>query len=147
MPRPAGWPSRRATIPALEGARVGVLVGTSGIDRLALSRTLRAAGASAGIVGSADELAAGLAGGRFDLGIGEALVVPGIAAEHGWTAAPLAALPGRYPLVFGLWKGDLTLKRALDRALRELEADGTAGRLGAAYLGPQPPSSQRASGR
>lgn len=133
--------------PALDGARVGVLVGTSGIDRLALSRALRAAHARAEIVDSPEALAAGIAEGRFDLGVAEALVAGPLAAGHGWTAAPFPPLPDRYPLVFGLWKGDLTLKRALDHALATLESDGTAARLRTAYLGPQVPSSQRASGR
>ena len=120
----------------LAGRAVGVLPGSAGIDRLALSRTLRAAGVAATIVHSPDELAAGLADGRFAAGVTEALIASGIAAGHDWTIRPLPGLAAVYPVVFGLWKGDLTLKRAVDGALADLEADGTAAAITARYLGP-----------
>jgi polar amino acid transport system substrate-binding protein/cystine transport system substrate-binding protein/membrane-bound lytic murein transglycosylase F len=31
----------------------------------------------------------------------------------------------RYHLAFGLWKGDITLKRVVDQAFADLSADGT----------------------
>jgi polar amino acid transport system substrate-binding protein/cystine transport system substrate-binding protein/membrane-bound lytic murein transglycosylase F len=45
----------------------------------------------------------------------------------------------RYNLVFGLWKGDLTLKRKVVEAFRQLQSDGTLAatlkRYGAASTG------------
>ena len=139
---------RRAGAPRrLDGRTVGALTVISGLDRIGLASYLRRHDVTVRVVRNGQELVDGIADGRFDGGVTEALLAGGLAADNGWWVAPLPDELARYHLVFGLWKGDLTLKRALDRALGELEADGTSGRLGAAYLGPQPPSSQRASGR
>ncbi len=124
--------------PDLTSARVGVLAATSGIDRLALSRVLRASGAVPTIVRSAEDLAAGLSAGRYDIAIAEALVADRIAADHRWSVSAVPGLPARYPVVFGLWKGDLTLHRALDAALAALSRDGTAAAIRARYLGDAP---------
>ena len=48
-----------------------------------------------------------------------------LAADNGWTVDWAPPELARYNLVFGLWKGDLTLKRAIDEAFAELAADGT----------------------
>ena len=125
----------------LAGRAVGVLPGSAGIDRLALSRYLRANGISATVVHAPADLAAGLADGRFAAGITDSLIATGIAADHGWTVRPLSGLSAAYPLVFGLWKGDLTLKRAVDAALSGMEADGTAARISERYLGRREPPS------
>jgi ABC-type amino acid transport substrate-binding protein len=47
-------------------------------------------------------------------------------------------LPGdlpRYPVAFGLWKGDLTLKRAMAGGLDRLTRDGTVAAILARYVG------------
>lgn len=120
---------------ALRGASVGVFAGASGMDRLALSRVLRAAGARATIFRTSDALEQALTSGRVTIGIGEALLFGRIAADRGWSLRPLPGLPARHFLAFGLWKGDLTLKRALNAALDSLDQDGTAEALRAKYLG------------
>lgn len=119
----------------LDGRRVAVLAGASGLDRLALSRYLRAHKVRPAILNDPQELAAGLAGGRFAVAVTEALLAGRIAAGHGWSVRPLAGLATRHELAFGLWKGDVTLKRAVDSALETLEADGTADALREDYLG------------
>jgi len=132
-----GWASVSTGAPtsaALEGRRVGVLAGTPGLDRLALSKRLREAGARVTIVAGADELAAGLRVGRFDLGVTEALVATRLAAEIGGAAAFLPGLD-RGALAFGLWKGDLTLKRAIGERLARMESSGIIARIVALYAG------------
>ena len=43
----------------------------------------------------------------------EALLAARLATERNWAVARAPASLPRYGLVFGLWKGDLTLKRAI----------------------------------
>ena len=107
---------------SLDGKQVGFFSGISGLDRISLSRYLREQGARASVVNSRADLAEGILDGTFDAGVTEALTARQIAGEHGLQAA---WLPGeRYPLVLGLWKGDLTLKREVEAALRDLEHSG-----------------------
>ena len=135
-----GWvklsTDRGATLePDLAGKSVGVLAGTSGIDRLALSSYLRNRNVRATVVHGPDELAAGLADGRFDRVIAEALTGKRIASDHDWSVSWLPGFASRYRLVFGLWKGDLTLKRAFNKALSALDEDGTTDAIRQTYLG------------
>jgi ABC-type amino acid transport substrate-binding protein len=120
----------------IAGRRAGVLVGISGLDRLALSRFLREQKVETTVVTSAAELAQGLREGKFDFGVTERLLAGQIAAHDGWRVewAPL----GRYPLALGLWKGDLTLKRAIVSNLEKLERDGAVAAVLARYLGREP---------
>ena len=90
--------------PDLARKSVGVLAGTSGIDRLALSRYLRSRNVKVTVVHTPDELAAGLANGRFERAIAESLTGNRIASDHDWSVSQLPAFASRYPLVFGLWK-------------------------------------------
>ena len=55
----------------------------------------------------------------------EALLAGGLAADNSWWVTSLPDELARYNLVFGLWKGDLTLKRKIVKAFRQLESDGT----------------------
>ena len=71
--------------------------------------------------------------GRFDFAVAERLLAEGIATHEGWHVQ-WAPLP-RYPLVIGLWKGDLTLKRAIVDALAQLERSGETAAILARYLG------------
>jgi polar amino acid transport system substrate-binding protein/cystine transport system substrate-binding protein/membrane-bound lytic murein transglycosylase F len=67
------------------------------------------------------------------------MLAGGLAADNDWWVAALPDDLARYNLVFGLWKGDLTLKREIVRAFRKIEADGTLAavldRYGAAPIG------------
>jgi ABC-type amino acid transport substrate-binding protein len=120
---------------ALRGSRAGVLAGASGLDRIALARLLRQEQVATTIVTSPEALAAGLREGRFDLGITERLLAEQIAAGDNFSVewAP-AALP-RYPLALGLWKGDLTLKRAVVGALERMAKNGRMAAILARYRG------------
>ncbi len=117
----------------LEGKTVGFYAGLSGLDRVALSRSLRAMGLRPRIVNTPEALEAGLKDGSFDAGISEALVARQIAGENDWAVSWAPGTEERYPLGIGLWKGDLTLKRKLSSALGELEADGSVDRLKSKY--------------
>jgi ABC-type amino acid transport substrate-binding protein len=119
----------------LAGHRAGVLVGISGLDRLALSRFLREQKVEVTIVSNAGELAQGLRDGKFDFGVTEFLLAGQIASREGWKIDWAPPPLGRYPLVLGLWKGDLTLKRAIDSNLEKLERDGTVAAIMSRYLG------------
>lgn len=109
----------------LGGVTVGFYAGLSGLDRLGLSRYLREQGATVAVVTSRDALVAGLSDGRFAAGVTEALTARTIAGEvDEWTVEWMPAELGRYPIAIGLWKGDLTLKRAVSSALAALRGEG-----------------------
>ncbi len=119
----------------LSGLKVGVLTLVSGLDRIGLASYLRSAGLQAQIVRRPEDLVAGIADHRFDAGITEALLASRLAADNGWSVAWMPPALERYNLVFGLWKGDITLKRAIDQAFSDLRADGTIAQILARYAG------------
>ena len=121
-------------IVALEGRRVGVLVGVSGLDRVALAAWLRAAKAQVTITLDAAELVQGLKDGRFDAGITERLLAAELASSLGWSVGWMPAKLGRHPIVLGLWKGDLTLKRAIVSAMGRMQRDGELATIMARYI-------------
>ena len=122
-----------APLTSLEGKTLGALTLVSGLDRIGLSSFLRTSGATARVVTSAESLIAGIADGTFDAGVTEAMLGTKLATENGlnvdWAPPELT----RYHLVFGLWKGDITLKRAIDDAFAALAADGTIAGILAKY--------------
>jgi ABC-type amino acid transport substrate-binding protein len=122
-------------IGAIAGRRAGVLVGISGLDRLALSRHLREQNVEVTIVTNAVDLVRGLRDGKFDFAVTEALLADEIAAKEGWTVTWAPPPLARYPVVLGLWKGDLTLKRAIVASLEKLERNGEVAKIKARYLG------------
>jgi ABC-type amino acid transport substrate-binding protein len=130
-----GW-GMLATAPMaqLRGRKVGVLAPASGLDRIATGTYLRAQGAEMVIVADADALVQGLREGRFEAGVTEKLLADQIAAREHWAVDWLPDLP-RYPVAFGLWKGDLTLKRAIAGGVEELARDGTTVTILMHYLG------------
>jgi ABC-type amino acid transport substrate-binding protein len=131
-----GWALIVPRLPAdIQGRRVGVLTGISGLDRLALSSYLRAQQAQAVIVPSASELVQGLRDGRFDFGITERLLGEQLAARNGWSVAWTPAELPRYPVAFGLWKGDLTLKRAIADGMDNLRRNGEVAAIVGRYIG------------
>ena len=119
---------------ALQGRRVGVLVGVSGLDRVALAAWLRAAKAQVIITQDSGELVQGLKGGRFDVGVTERLLAAELAAPDGWAVGWMPATLPRYSVVLGLWKGDLTLKRAIVAAMRGMERSGAMATIMARYV-------------
>lgn len=129
-----GWAVLSATpLDSLEGKSVAFYAGLTGLDRVALSRSLRAAGIRPKIVNTAQELEAGIAAGTFDAGFSEALTARQLAGANGWTVAWAPDNEERYSIGIGLWKGDLTLKRKLSGALDRLQQDGTVDALKAKY--------------
>lgn len=118
----------------LQGRWIGVLVAVSGLDRIALSARLRAAKAHVTITLDAAELVQGLKDGRFDVGITERLLAMGLATTQGWSVGWMPAELDRYPVVLGLWKGDLTLKRAIKSALREAQRSGEVTTIISRYI-------------
>jgi len=119
----------------LHGRKLGVFVPPSGLDRIALASRLRAEEIEVSILAGADGLAAGLREGRFDAAVTERLAADAIAARAHWAVQWLPGDLPRYPVAFGLWKGDLTLKRALGAALEQHLRDGTVAAIRARYLG------------
>jgi ABC-type amino acid transport substrate-binding protein len=118
----------------LQGRRIGVLVGVSGLDRVALAAWLRAAKAQVTITFDASELVQGLKDGRFDVGVTERLLAAELANPLGWSVGWMPAELERYPVVLGLWKGDLTLKRAIVSAMRRMERSGEMATIMARYI-------------
>lgn len=131
-----GWAIvSKESSPGLNGLRVGVLTLVSGLDRIGLASHLRAAGADIQVTRRAADLVDAIASGAVDAGITEALLASQLAEENGWTAAWLPPELARHHLVFGLWKGDITLKRAIDRAFADLTQDGTIDDILSRYSG------------
>jgi len=122
-----------APLKSLEGHTVGFYAGLNGLDRVVLSRALRAAGMRPRIVNSAADLVAGLKSGDFDSAITESLTASQVADDNGYAVAWLGVDAERFPLGIGFWKGDLTLKRAVSAQLHALEADGTVAALRDTY--------------
>jgi ABC-type amino acid transport substrate-binding protein len=130
LPKPVEGP-----LAEFAGLRAGVLVGISGLDRLALSRFLREQKVEVTIVADAAELAQGLRDGKFDFGVTEFLLAGRIAAREDWKVEWAPPPLMRYPLVLGLWKGDLTLKRSIVSSLEKLERNGDVAAIMSRYLG------------
>jgi ABC-type amino acid transport substrate-binding protein len=132
-----GWALLTPTSPAvnLSGRMVGVFAPPSGLERTALASRLRAAQAEVVIVASAEALATGLREKRFAAGVTEKLNADRIAAREGFFADWFPGDLPRYPVAFGLWKGDLTLKRAIADALERRRSDGTVATVLGRYLG------------
>ncbi|MGH6760958.1 MAG: substrate-binding periplasmic protein [Phyllobacterium sp.] len=126
------------------GSAIVVMPGSSGLDRLALSgwlrrNELRPIMAS----GFGDELAAVEVGRAAGL-IAENFTACGL-LKNSKHQPPLKAewLPLPNPkvedsidsLAFSLWKGDLTLKQAVEHAMQNIESDGVTDKLRDIYLG------------
>ena len=129
-----GWALVAAKIPdTLAEAKLGFYSGLVGLDRIALSRFLQARKAQIEIVASAEALVEGLRSGRLDAGISEALTARQIAGTLGAQVVWLPESLGRYPVAFGLWKGDLTLKRRLVEVIADLDREGLTRELARRY--------------
>lgn len=130
---------------SLSGLPVGVYVGMLGRDRLALSRSLRAHGAEVIPVDTDRALAEGLQSGRFRAGVADTVLAGAIAARGDYATAWLSE-DDHSSLAFGLWKGDLTLIRAVEQVLADMQADGRMAEIIAAYGVEQPQEALAATG-
>jgi polar amino acid transport system substrate-binding protein/cystine transport system substrate-binding protein/membrane-bound lytic murein transglycosylase F len=128
-------PPRELTWQELHDRKLGVFAPPSGLDRIALASALRAAGGQATILATPEALVAGLREGRFEAAVTERLLADTIAAREHWAVQWMPADLARYPIAFGLWKGDLTFKRALDSALEQRLSDGSVAEIRRRYLG------------
>jgi polar amino acid transport system substrate-binding protein/cystine transport system substrate-binding protein/membrane-bound lytic murein transglycosylase F len=128
-----------APLQDIRGRTLGALTLVSGLDRIGLASYLRSRDVTVRVVRNPQELVEGIASGELDGGVTEALLAGWLAANNDWWAGSVPYELARYNLVFGLWKGDLTLKRKIVQAFRQLEADGTLAtilaRYGAAPIG------------
>jgi polar amino acid transport system substrate-binding protein/cystine transport system substrate-binding protein/membrane-bound lytic murein transglycosylase F len=113
--------------------RVGVLVSATGLDRVGLAAWLQGAGATVEVLPDGEAAIAGLRGGRLDVVITERLLAVDMARREGLLVGWVG--PERVSVVFGLWKGDVTLKRAVSAAFARLEQRGEVARLRERYLG------------
>jgi len=109
----------------IDGLTIGVLTAISGLDRIGLSGYLRGRNVTVRILRSSTDLVDGILSGELDGGITEALLAQSLAAGSDWSVAFLPEELARYNLVFGLWKGDLTLKRKVVKAFGKLDSDGS----------------------
>lgn len=119
----------RAPIETISGLRAAVPVTLQGVDRLALSGFLRSENVVTHLVRGDDQAVTAVLDGTADFAIVEAAEGRTAVMEH---ALQTVELPPRFasqPLVFGLWKGDLTLKRAITSALRHLSESGDVEKL------------------
>jgi polar amino acid transport system substrate-binding protein/cystine transport system substrate-binding protein/membrane-bound lytic murein transglycosylase F len=129
-----GWALFGAKLPdTLENTKLGFYSGLVGLDRIALSQFLQAHKARVEILASAEALAEGVRSGRLDAGISEALMARQLAGTIGAAVAWLPQPLPRYPVALGLWKGDLTLKRALFEVIGELDREGLTRELARRY--------------
>ncbi len=129
-----GWAMVAPQVPhRLDRMKVGVYSGLAGLDRLGLSRLLRAANAQVEILPSAEALTSALRSGGVEVGVSEALMARQIAGTLGLQVAWMPETLPRYPVAFGLWKGDLTLKRRLAEVIDELEGEGLTRELAGRY--------------
>jgi len=129
-----GWALVAATIPArLQDVKVGFYSGLAGLDRIALSRFLQGQKARIEIFASAEALAEGLRSGRIDAAVTEALTARQIAGTLDAKVAWLPEALARYPVAFGLWKGDLSLKRRLIAIIGDLDREGLTRELARRY--------------
>ncbi len=126
-----GWIGISATGQMPDAGVVAVLPGTSGLNRVALSSWLRSQGLRAQLVGSPLELSQSLQAGTAAAAITERFLAAGIKLDpksfrpfwlqgEGFSSVPMA---------LGLWKGDQTLKRAVDDAVEEVESSGSLEQL------------------
>lgn len=130
-----GWAIiSKGEAPSLAGKKVAVLAGISGLDRLALSGELRGSGVSATVAPTPAAFVQRIASGEVDAGITERLMGERLAAENGWRIGWAPGNLPQYRIVLGVWKGDLTLKRAISDAYRRLEKSGEKDRILGRYL-------------
>lgn len=131
-----GWTALTPTPDeAIAGRTAAVLANVPGADRLALSRFLREENVTIRLMRSSEEVAEALISGEAEIAITGALYAGPLAEQLGYTLTPLPPPFEATPIVFGLWKGDLTLKRAIVGAFRRIRADGRLDALVEKYLG------------
>ncbi|HWJ88745.1 MAG TPA: transporter substrate-binding domain-containing protein [Pelagibacterium sp.] len=128
-----GWAYVKPINSTRTGGKVGVYVGLTGLDRIALAQYLRGAGIQTEIMRDPASLARALDAGEIDAAITEALLAAQTFSEDDHDFSLLPEPLERINLGFGFWKGDLTLRRAVEGQLHRLWADGTVDALAEKY--------------
>ncbi|KKB76708.1 hypothetical protein VW35_18330 [Devosia soli] len=131
-----GWIGISATGTMPEtGSVVAVLPGTSGLDRVALSTWLRSQGLRGQLVRSPVQLSQDLASGVAQTAVTERFLANGLELDPAANKAFWLESDHFAPVstALGLWKGDQTLKRAVEAATTRLEASGSLEKLRKRY--------------
>lgn len=117
-----GWVAvSRTGEPPMRGTVWAVWPGSSGLDRISLSSWVREQGVTPRLIRSPDELAPLLDSAEIDGAIVERFVASA-ANLSGHSIFWLAPERFRhYPMALGLWKGDQTLYRAVEKSLRTIK--------------------------
>ena len=115
------------------GTRVAVYSTNAGLDRLALSQVLRDRQVSIVVAQTIDQAEDMLASGAVDALILDAVLASQTSATHGWHFSWVAEDLSAFPVVLGFWKGDITLKRAIENALVQLGSSGRLDEIREAY--------------
>ena len=118
-----GWVAiSRTGAPPSRGSLWAIWPGASGLDRISLSTWVREQGITPRLMRSPDELQRLLDNGEVDGAIVERFVASSADLSRGYSMFWLA--PERfqhYQMALGLWKGDQTLYRAVERSLRKIK--------------------------
>lgn len=131
-----GWTALTPTAgESLSGRTAAILANVPGADRLALSRFLREQDITIRLMRSSEDVANALLSGEAEIAVTGALYARPLAEQLGYALTPLPPPFEATPIVFGLWKGDLTLKRAIAGAIARIRADGRLDALVEKYLG------------
>lgn len=112
---------------------VGFMAGLTGLDRIGLGQYIRQRGITATIVNDAATLRSRMESGDYDAAITEALLASTVFSDTDRDITILGAPLERIPLGMGFWKGDLTLKRAVESTIADIRADGTLAQLAERY--------------
>ncbi len=129
-----GWASMsRNDIMPQRGDAVAVFPGPSSLDRLALSRFLRAEGLQILPVNSSGELVAALASGQAKLAISDWLTLASLDVPEARIDWLSPSQLGHFQLAFGLWKGDATLMRAMRESMGKLAVNGVQDDIASRY--------------
>lgn len=131
-----GWIgiSSTGTMPEAGGI-VAVLPGSAGLNRVALSTWLRGQGLRAQLVRSPAELTQALESGVAAAAVTERFLAAGLDLDANAFRPFWLEAQGFAPvsLALGMWKGDQTLKGAVDQAVARLEETGEIEQLRTRY--------------
>jgi ABC-type amino acid transport substrate-binding protein len=121
-----GWAIvSKQPLESVSGKTLGALTLVSGLDRIALAGYLRGQNSTVRVVPSEEMFEQNINDGTFDGGVTEALLASQLASKNDWHVDRVSETLASYPVVLGLWKGDLTLKHQVDAAITDMQSDGT----------------------
>ena len=112
---------------------VGFLAGLTGLDRIGLGQYLRHRDISATIVNNAAALRSGLENGDYGAAITEGLLAQQTFGDTDYDITVLGDPLESFALGIGFWKGDMTLKRAVEATMSDMWDDGTMTEIAARY--------------